>query len=297
MDKQKSHYREATDLEMRKHKQDMPHASPYWRFSSIFLLFQFILVMIATHTWTLMEGNHVMYMTDGCRGEMADNDQDKKDAIIADMILYMSNFQKKRNYLGRYICCNILSLAIVVGIAAFYLYLFDWFFTNANEGGGYSIIQVFQWTKSDNNFRDDPLIKMFPRRMGCDIEYFGPSGTRQMKEFKCTSQYNEANETIHVGAFVLFSVLVAIIFLNTIYTIFCVICLTATCFRNTRFRKAADPLNNNQRFLFLLVCKNVGYDVKELLLERMESIIKKKEKMIAGHNRKGMNNDKLPIEA
>jgi hypothetical protein len=170
--------------------------------------------MIATHTWTLMEGNHVMYMTDGCRGEMADNDQDKKDAIIADMILYMSNFQKKRNYLGRYICCNVLSLAIVLGIAAFYLYLFDRFFTNANEGGGFSIIQVFQWTKSDNNFRDDPLIKMFPRRMGCDIEYFGPSGTRQMKEFKCTSQYNEANETIHVGAFVLFSVLVVITFLT-----------------------------------------------------------------------------------
>jgi hypothetical protein len=50
-------------------------------------------------------------------------------------------------------------------------------------------------------------------------------------------------------------VLVVAIILNMIYTIVCVVCLTTTCCKNTRFRTAADPLNNDQRFIFLLVCK------------------------------------------
>ncbi len=63
-----------------------------------------------------------------------------------------------------------------------------------------------------------------------------------------------------------------------IYTILCVVCLTTTCFKNTRFRTAAHPLNNNQRFLFLLVCKNMGYDVQTLLLQKLSTIITQKPK-------------------
>jgi hypothetical protein len=37
--------------------------------------------------------------------------------------------------------------------------------------------------------------------MGCDMEYYGPSGTREFKEFKCESPYHDANEFIDVAAF------------------------------------------------------------------------------------------------
>jgi hypothetical protein len=73
-------------------------------------------------------------------------------------------------------------------------------------------------------------------------------------------------------------VLVAAIILNIIYTILCVVCLTTTCCKNTRFRMAADPLNNDQRFIFLLVCKNVGYDEQTLLLQKLSTIITQKLK-------------------
>jgi hypothetical protein len=53
----------------------------------------------------------------------------------------------------------------------------------------------------------------------------------------------------------LMPVLVVAIILNMIYTILCVVCLTTTCFKNTHFRTAAHPLNNDQRFIFLLVWK------------------------------------------
>jgi hypothetical protein len=62
-------------------------------------------------------------------------------------------------------------------------------------------IHVNRWIKVDNSYRDDPLIRLFPRNMGCDMAYYGPSGTREFKEFKCESPYNNANEFIHVAAF------------------------------------------------------------------------------------------------
>jgi hypothetical protein len=37
--------------------------------------------------------------------------------------------------------------------------------------------------------------------MGCDMEYYGPLGTIEFKEFKCESPYNDANEFIHVAEF------------------------------------------------------------------------------------------------
>jgi hypothetical protein len=73
-------------------------------------------------------------------------------------------------------------------------------------------------------------------------------------------------------------VLVVAIILNMIYTILCVVCLTTTCCPNTHFRTAADPLNNDQRFILLLVCKNVGYDVQTLLLQKLSAIITPKMK-------------------
>jgi len=266
-----------SDYEVRKNKQKMPHVSPYWRFSSAFMLLYFILMMTCINSWTMMEGNHVMYITDGCRGEMLDTDTEKREAIISDMILYMNNFHKRKNYLGRYILCNIFTLTVLIGITAFYMYLFEWFF-DANEGGGYSPLQLIRWTKADNSYRDDPLIRLFPRNMGCDMEYYGPSGTREFKEFKCESPYNNANEFINVAALFLMPVLVFAIILNMIYTILCVVCLTTTCCQNTRFRTAADPLNNDQRFLLLLVCKNVGYDVQTLLLQKLSTIMTQKTK-------------------
>ena len=63
-----------------------------------------------------------------------------------------------------------------------------------------------------------------------------------------------------------------------IYMILCVVCLTTTCCQNTRFRTAADPLNNDQRYLLLLVCKNVGYDVQTLLLQKLSTILTQKRK-------------------
>jgi len=266
-----------SDYRLRKHKQKIPHVSPYWRFSSAFMLFQFILMMICIHSWTLMEGNHVMYITDGCRGEMLDTDTEKRDAIIADMILYLETFKKRKNYLGKYCFSHLIIIVTLLAIAAFYLYLFDWF-VDPNEGGKYSPLQLIYWNKEDNTYRDDPLIKMFPRSMGCDIEFYGPSGSKQFKEFKCNSPYNDANEAIHVGAVLMFPVLAVAVFLNMIYTILCVTCLTTTCFENTRFKKAANPLNLNQRFLFLLVCKNVGYDVQTELLLKMNTDNKRRKK-------------------
>jgi hypothetical protein len=76
----------------------------------------------------------------------------------------------------------------------------------------------------------------------------------------------------------LMPVLVFAIILNMIYTILCVVCLTTTCCQNTRFRTAADPLNNDQRFLLLLVSKNVGYDVQTLLLQKLSTIMTQKMK-------------------
>ncbi len=88
----------------------------------------------------------------------------------------------------------------------------------------------------------------------------------------------DANEFIHVAALFLMPVLVFAIILNMIYTILCVVCLTTTCCQNTGFRTAADPLNNDQRFLLLLVCKNVGYNVQTLLLQKLSTIITQKTK-------------------
>jgi hypothetical protein len=73
-------------------------------------------------------------------------------------------------------------------------------------------------------------------------------------------------------------VVVVAVILNMIYTILCVVCLTTTCFKNTCFRMAAHPLNNDQRFLFLLVFKNVGYYVQTLLLQKLTTIITQKTK-------------------
>jgi hypothetical protein len=66
-------------------------------------------------------------------------------------------------------------------------------------------------------------------------------------------------------------VLVVAIILNMIYTILCVVC------KNTRFRTAAHPLND-QRFLFLLVFKNVEHDLQTLLLQKLSTIITQKPK-------------------
>jgi hypothetical protein len=88
----------------------------------------------------------------------------------------------------------------------------------------------------------------------------------------------DANEFIHVAALFLMPVLVFAFILNMIYTILCVVCLTTTCCQNTHFRMAADPLNNDQRFLLLLVCKNVGYDVQTLLLQKLSTRITQKMK-------------------
>ena len=261
---------------------------------------QFLLTIASKKFWILMEGKHILYVTFGCRGERIESE--KLAACVKDILLYLKHFSKHCNYWGRYRLSSILTVLVALGQVVFYLYQLDLcfpFYSTANNNT-ISPSDVYKWILQPDYERTDPLIKYFPRKVGCDLEYWGPSGTKKFTDLICVVAFNDANEKIHIIGFLLQISLALAITLNFVYTWIAIATLSSTwCTSDTKYAKAYKDLNNDQLFFLLLIRKNVGVNVFEKILEELAATNptggKPKPKLNKEGSNRGLDPSNLPI--
>jgi hypothetical protein len=249
----------------RKLFQSRSHVKPYFRFTLQIFLIHFVLTMIATKLWPLLEGNVIHYITHECRSQRirADNLHD----IAADIVLYMQLCCKKTSYLGKYMFCNIFTFVLLTGQTIFFLLTLQGFETDASYLSG--IYQVLKWHMEPSIYREDPLIKIFPRLLGCDYSTFGYTGTIQQHSFLCVSAFNATNEKLHIyAALVLFILLIAFL-ANFLYTWVVLGFISNITSNKNQHVKTLITMPLDQRFILLLVSKNVDKVIWEAVLDKI----------------------------
>lgn len=237
-----------------------------FRYTALIMLVQFVLCAASYKLWIILEDNHIYYLTYNLRGERIDSED--LDKIVRPIILYFKNFEQNVNYFGRYLFASLVTVFTAVAQAAYYLYHLNWIpFGEAKNI--YSASDVLSWIRQEDSERTDTLIKVFPRRVGCDMRLYGPSGTQQFQDFLCDISINNASEKIHLIGLLVLTILAIALILNFIYTFINLTCLIYGGPENSRYRKAFLPLNIDQRLLLLLMHKNVGVNVKNRVLEEL----------------------------
>ena len=253
-----------SDNSLEQENAENPQPSYYFKYSVLFLFFQLILILIGKYIWPILEGSHVERVTSGLRGETIS----KEEIVVAASDL--NGFKNRKTfYFSKYLISNFLTIAVVAGQIAMHLYLFGCFSDSNNSG--FSLGKLIKWVREDVDTRDDQLIKLFPRRISCDVKQYGPTGSMNSREFVCYSSYNGDNEFVHFFSFFFLLCHFAALVLNTLYTVVSVnrLIVVRLFVEEETLERSVAGIDASQKLLLILVRKNVGPRVTNAILLEM----------------------------
>jgi len=223
----------------------------------IIFYLQFVINIFAKYAWTYMEGGHIHYITTGCVGQQIR--KDKEDDVVRGIIKRVKNFSRRTHYLLKYVLANLFILVVYAAQATWYLYMFS-FFQGRDQGFG--IQQVLEWYNTPHKLRNDPLIKVFPRQLGCSLNTYGPSGTVQKLDLLCTTgSFNSINELAHLIGLCILILVPLLVSLNMCLTAWVLLRYPNSNTENKADRKyyrALKSMTYDQHLLFVLIRKNVS---------------------------------------
>lgn len=186
----------------------------YYQWVCFVLFLQSIFFYLPRFMWKMWEGNRMKNLVLGLNSPVMEAADKKKNmGLLAEYL--KSHMRQHTGYVTSYILCEILNLANVIG----QIYLVDRFLGGEFTKFG---IKVLKYSETDQEFRDDPMVRVFPRMTKCTFHRYGPSGDVQRHDAFCILSLNIINEKIYIFLwfwFVVLAVLSGLVVLYRLLTI------------------------------------------------------------------------------
>ncbi|XP_035222703.1 innexin inx2-like [Stegodyphus dumicola] len=230
----------------------------YYQWVCFVLFLQAIFFYIPRYLWKTWEGGTIKTLVMGLNSPILKPDEKELNKNL--LLGYLkTHLRYHSTYVTCFTFCEILNFINVIG----QIYLIDTFL-----GGEFSRygVEVLKFTDIDQEYRTDPMVKVFPRMTKCTFHRYGPSGDVQRYDALCILPLNILNEKIYIFLwfwFVILAVLSALILVYRLMVIF----WPASRFIMLRSRsRIADKkdlhiimsrANLGDWFVLYLLCKNL----------------------------------------
>jgi len=162
----------------------------YYQWVCFTLFFQAILFYIPRYLWKTWEAGKVKMLVQDMNVPIVDADakEDRKKILVD---YFTTNRHNHEWYAFRFFFCELLNFVNVVG----QIYFMDFFLGGEFTTYGRDVIAM---TELEQEQRDDPMSRVFPKVTKCTFHKFGPSGTVQKFDGLCVLPLNIINEKIYV---------------------------------------------------------------------------------------------------
>lgn len=181
----------------------------YYQWVCFVLIVQAAMFYIPRWLWSNWEGGKIEHLMLDLDKPMAEDSAKLKSRNKLCEYLYNS-IGYQNSYAFKYFFCEILNFINVIGQIYFVNRFLDGQFTSYGA-------DVIAFTEQDQEYRDDPMIKVFPRVTKCTFRRFGPSGDIQRHDSLCVLPLNIINEKIYVFLWFWFVILAILSTVALIY--------------------------------------------------------------------------------
>uniref|UniRef100_T1J195 Innexin n=1 Tax=Strigamia maritima TaxID=126957 RepID=T1J195_STRMM len=183
----------------------------YYQWVCFVLFFQAGLFYMPRYLWKVWEGGKMKMLVQGLKDPIMADDKkkEKKKMLVEYMTMHMHSHN---TYAYSFAFCELLNFINVVG---------QIYFVNVFLGGEFTTYgpDVVKFTETDQEDRNDAMIRVFPRITKCTFHYYGPSGTIQRHDALCVLPLNIVNEKIYVFMWFWFVILAIISGMTLLYRI------------------------------------------------------------------------------
>lgn len=162
----------------------------YYQWVCFVLFLQAIFFYAPRYLWKMWEGGKVRSLVLGLNCPVIKQEDKEENKLL--LIEYLkSHLNCHGMYVTCFAICELLNFINVVG----QIYLIDTFLGGEFTKYG---VEVLKFTGMDQEFRADPMVKVFPRMTKCTFHRFGSSGDVQRHDALCILPLNIINEKIYI---------------------------------------------------------------------------------------------------
>jgi len=181
----------------------------YYQWVCFTLFFQAILFYIPRYLWKTCEGGRIKMLVQDMHLPIVTK-ENKEDRIKILVDYFSSNRNNHTFYAIKFFGCEVLNFVNVLG----QIYFMDFFL-----GGEFTTYgtDVLAMTELNQEEREDPMARVFPKMTKCTFHKFGPSGTVEKFDGLCVLPLNIINEKIYVFLWFWFIILTVITGMQVIY--------------------------------------------------------------------------------
>jgi len=162
----------------------------YYQWVCFVLFFQGVFFYLPRYVWKSLESGRMKSLTRSLSSPLMPPEEKKAEVQLLSSYI-IASLRKNDYYFYNYLTCEIMNLVNVLG---------QIYFMDAFLGGEFSSfgLDVLKHTQKDQDERDDPMIRVFPRMAKCIFRYFGSSGDVQKIDTICLLPQNVLNEKIYI---------------------------------------------------------------------------------------------------
>ena len=170
---------------------DTPTRNQYWYQWVIFVVFlQAVLCYLPHYLWKIWEGNKISLLIQDLDRPTLDTEGEETREKRRSIVSYLYRASKTHNvYVSKFVFCEFLNLANVIG----QLYFMNFFFDGTFFDFGLKVIR--------SETQEETVQKMsnvFPKIAKCNLTDYGPSGTIQRKDTWCVLPMNNFNGKFYI---------------------------------------------------------------------------------------------------
>lgn len=183
----------------------------YYQWVCFALFFQAILFYIPRYLWKTWEGGKLKMLCQDLSMLIATEEKRlERIQLVADYLVL--NFHRQNMYAYQFFFCEFLNFINVIG----QIYLVDYFLDGEFSTYGADVVR---FTELDQNDRDDPMSRVFPKLTKCTFHKYGGSGSIEKFDGLCVLPINIVNEKIYVFLWFWFILLSVISGLSLLYRV------------------------------------------------------------------------------
>lgn len=229
-------------------QQQMPKIKyhSYYQWVSFALFFQAVCFYLPRYAWKSWEGGKLEMLAADLSGPLVEAEtKARKLRLLTNY--FLRNVNRRDMYFTKFVVCEIMNLANVIGQAIFLDRFFDGEFhsygldviryasnqisssTNADDDSSSDVdksdVALNDNDSDNNNLQNeiDPMAFVFPKLTKCTFHLYGPSGTIQNYDGLCLLPLNVMNEKIYFGLWFWFFALAVITFLHLVYRVIVIV--------------------------------------------------------------------------
>lgn len=216
------------------------------------LFFQAVMFYVPRYLWKMWEGQKLRNLVLNLNNPiLSDKNRDEEIDLLVDYL--RRNTGNHKTYMYYFTFCEALNFFNV----CFQMYLVDAFL-----GGTFSTygLDVLRYSEMDQDDRNDPMIRIFPRMTKCTFHRYGSSGDVQRHDALCILPLNIINEKIYIFLWFWFVFLAVLSGGLLVYRVFVLI---SDSFRQ---RVLCQRARLSERDDIAAVLSNAGQDVGDWFL-------------------------------